>query len=82
LPTADQIIAALDKDGDGQLSESEAVDQLAKNFKLLDQNKDGKLNKAEIERGLRLSRMFGVKPMRPPQSYRNDGASKPTSPPK
>src|SRR5262249_8665407 len=81
LPTADQIIAALDKDGDGQISESEAVDQLAKNFKLLDLNKDGKLSKAEIERGLRLSKLFGIKPIRPPQSYRPDAASKPTATP-
>ena len=75
LPNAEQIIANLDKDGDGMISESEAVDQLAKNFKALDKNHDGKLSKEEIDRGLRLARLFGIKPMQPPQTYKNDKAS-------
>lgn len=81
LPSAEAMIANLDDDGDGQLSESEAVDQLAKNFKTLDRNRDGKLNKEEIDRGLRLARMFGIKPMKPPESYK-DTAKKDTPPPK
>jgi hypothetical protein len=81
LPTAEAMIANLDDDGDGQLSESEAVDQLAKNFKTLDRNRDGKLNKEEIDRGLRLARLFGIKPMKPPESYK-DTAKKDTPPPK
>jgi Ca2+-binding EF-hand superfamily protein len=69
LPNADQIIKALDKNGDGMLDRSEAVDQLAANFNFLDKNRDGKLSKQEIENGLRLARLFGVKPMKPPASY-------------
>jgi len=82
LPSAEAMILNLDKDGDGQLSESEAVDQLAKNFKALDKNHDGKLSKDEIERGLRLARLFGIKPMKPPENYRNESASKGQSSPK
>ena len=76
------MIANLDDDGDGHLNETEAVDQLAKNFKTLDRNRDGKLSREEIDRGLRLARLFGIKPLKPPETYRNDSASKGQSPPK
>jgi hypothetical protein len=82
LPSAEATILHLDKDGDGQLSESEAVDQLAKNFKTLDKNRDNKLSRDEIDRGLRLARLFGIKPMKPPETYRDDSASKGQTPPK
>ena len=81
LPSAEAMIANLDKDRDGKLSESEAVDQLAKNFKTIDRNRDGKLDKDEIERGLRLARLLGIKPMKPPASYK-DAATKDKEPPK
>jgi hypothetical protein len=76
LPSAEQIIANLDRDGDGHLAEIEAVDQLAKNFKTLDKNRDGRLSREEVDRGLRLARLFGIKPMKPPKSYKDDAASK------
>jgi Ca2+-binding EF-hand superfamily protein len=69
LPSAEDMLAHLDRNGDGVLDPNEAVDQLAKNFKMLDKDKSGTLSKEEIERGLRLARMFGIKPMKPPTEY-------------
>lgn len=69
LPTAEQVMANLDKDGNGVLDPSEAVDRLARNFAMLDKDKSGTLDREEVERGLRLARIFGVKPDKDPRTY-------------
>ena len=68
-PTPAEIIAALDKDGDGMISESEAVDQLKKNFKTIDKNRDGKLDAAELEAAIRLAKLLGIKMDKPSSAY-------------
>jgi hypothetical protein len=74
LPDAASIMENLDKNHDGVLEPSETVDRLAQNFKMLDKDKSGTLDKSEIERGLRLARMFGVKPERNPLEYKAKSA--------
>lgn len=69
LPTAAQILRNLDRDGDGMLDPTEAVDQLSDNFTRLDKDRDGRLSLAEVERGLRLARLFGIKPKQDPRRY-------------
>lgn len=62
LPTAEAIMQALDKNHNGKVDRNEAVDRLAENFNRLDRDHDGGLTIDEIDRGLRLARMFGIKP--------------------
>ncbi|QDU61882.1 EF hand [Planctomycetes bacterium Pan216] len=62
FPPVETIIKVLDKNKNSVLEPDEAVDQLATNFKRLDKDKSGGLSAAEIERGIRLARMFGIKP--------------------
>ncbi|MFO0947717.1 MAG: hypothetical protein U1D30_17640 [Planctomycetota bacterium] len=69
LPTAAEILLNLDRNGDGMLDPSEAVDQLADNFARLDKDRDGRLTSTEIDRGLRLARLFGIKPKQDPRNY-------------
>lgn len=71
MPDAATILQHLDKNGNGQLDRSEAVDQLADNFNRLDRNRDGMLSEQEIKRGLALARMFGIKPKQDPRAYRS-----------
>lgn len=69
LPTAEQILENLDRNSDGVVDPSEAVDQLADNFQRLDKDKSGGLDLFEIDRGLRLARLFGIKPKKDPKQY-------------
>jgi Ca2+-binding EF-hand superfamily protein len=62
LPPPAEIVTALDKNQNGLVDRDEAVDRLADNFNALDKDKNGGLDAAEIERGFRLARMFGIKP--------------------
>jgi hypothetical protein len=71
LPDAESILEHLDKNGNGQLDRSEAVDQLADNFDRLDKNRDNMLSDKEIKRGLFLARMLGIKPKQDPNNYRS-----------
>jgi len=75
FPTADQIIDALDKNKNGVIDRHEAVDKLADNFQMLDRDKNNALDKAEIERSLRLARLFGIKPSFDPRQYKNGASS-------
>ena len=70
MPDAPTILKHLDKNGNGQLDRSEAVDQLADNFDRLDRNRDGMLSEQEIKKGLFLAKMFGIKPKQDPRAYR------------
>lgn len=72
LPDAESILLHLDKNGNGQLDRSEAVDQLADNFDKLDRDRDNMLSDKEIKRGLFLARMLGIKPKRDPNTYRSE----------
>jgi Ca2+-binding EF-hand superfamily protein len=78
MPDAKTILEHLDKNGNGQLDRSEAVDQLADNFDRLDRNRDNMLSEKEISRGLALAKMFGIKPKQDPRTYR---AHKPSDDP-
>jgi Ca2+-binding EF-hand superfamily protein len=71
LPTAEATLKALDRNGNGKVDRDEAVDGLASNFKMLDKNKDGGLDLAELERSMRLARMFGIKPKVDLNKYRD-----------
>lgn len=70
LPTAKGILRNLDRNGNGQIDRSEAVDRLAENFPSIDRDKNGMLSEAELERALRLARMFGIKPTIDPRKYK------------
>lgn len=77
LPTAEQILANLDRNGDGLVDTGEAVDQLAENFARLDKDKSGGLDRDEIDRGLRLARLFGIKPKVDPRTYQRPASGSP-----
>lgn len=68
--SAEGIIKALDKNKNGVVDRDEAVDQLAKNFALLDRDHNGSLDYAEIDRALKLARLLGVKPTTDLNRYR------------
>lgn len=79
-PTVDAILDHLDKNQNGVIDRTEAVDKLADNFKRVDKNNDGRLDPGEIDRALRLARMLGIKPSMDPRMYSNDaGAGAPSS---
>lgn len=59
LPTVNTILKHLDKNHNDCVDRDEAVDQLRDHFNFLDKNKDGKLDRTELERSLKLARMFG-----------------------
>ena len=58
--TAEFILQHLDVDGDGLVAAGESPPVLADRFRMLDKNKDGGLDLKEIQRGLKLARMFGM----------------------
>lgn len=70
LPTAEAILKNLDRNQDGVLDGTEAVDRLKQNFRALDKDKSGTLDRAELERGLKLARMFGIKPSADMRQFR------------
>lgn len=47
--TADQVIKALDKDGDGKISKEEASEEMVPYFGALDTNSDGLIDRVEAE---------------------------------
>lgn len=62
LPSVDAMIAKLDRNGDGVIDSTEAVDQLADRFRAIDKDRNGVLDRVELDRALRLARLFGIKP--------------------
>lgn len=70
MPSAETILEHLDKNHNGQLDRSEAVDQLLANFDKLDRDKDNMLSDKEIKRGLFFAKMLGIKPKQDPRTYR------------
>ena len=59
-PALSQMLMQLDQNGDGKLQESEAPPRLSgRVFGLLDQDKDGALDKAELDRLMELRDRFG-----------------------
>jgi hypothetical protein len=70
MPSAETILEHLDKNRNGQLDRSEAVDQLLANFDKLDRDKDNMLSDKEIKRGLFFAKMLGIKPKQDPRTYR------------
>jgi Ca2+-binding EF-hand superfamily protein len=73
---ADEFIKKLDKDGDGFLTKEELPPRLAEAFARFDLNKDGKLDKKEVEAMLAvISKQFG-KPGGPPTGMKAEGLVK------
>ena len=64
--SAGDFIKAHDKDGDGLLTKEELPPRLADSFERYDLNKDGKLDKKEVEAMLAVLRKQFVKPAIPP----------------
>ena len=52
--TPQQILQALDADGDGAISKSEAQDDMKQNFSFIDVNGDGGIDAEELDRILKL----------------------------
>lgn len=69
-PEPEEIIANLDNNGNGMVDRAEAVDQLADRFDSIDKDRNNALDLKELERALRLARLFGIKPKIDPNKYR------------
>ena len=54
--TPQQVLQALDDDSDGEISKSEASDEMKQNFSFIDANHDGGIDLDELERALKLVR--------------------------
>lgn len=74
FPPAADIVRELDKNQNGFVERDEAVDQLAENFTRIDRDKSGHLSVDEIDRGLKLARLFGIKP-KPSSAYQQHKSS-------
>lgn len=69
-PEPEEIIENLDRNGNGMVDRDEAVDQLADRFGSIDKDGNGALDLQELQRALRLARLFGIKPKVDPNQYR------------
>lgn len=83
-PSVEAILKNLDRDQNGRVDRSEAVDRLADNFDRLDRDRNGGLDAAELDRALRLGRLLGLKPVFDPRTYKKssppESAGSPSAP--
>lgn len=74
-PSADKIIAKMDKDGDGKLGVDEVKGKLKDDFSKIDSNQDGKLDAKEMEEAMKSIRAKMGSMSRPPMGSSDSIAS-------